>query len=136
VLRVVDEGSRAPVAQALVTLRADNSAHRRAGLTDVPTHGDGQVELVHVVPGRYELTVARGESQHQEMIELHPKERRDLGDIALGMAAGLDVLVVDERGNPAQAWLEIGAYGKDARNGDLYPQMLHHATEARDGARL
>jgi len=54
-LRVVDEASRAPVEQALVTLRADDSAHRRKDQGSVPTGSDGRLELARVVPGRYEI---------------------------------------------------------------------------------
>src|SRR5262249_8369595 len=82
------ERTRAPVGEALVTLRADDSAHRRKDQGSVPTGSDGRLELARVVLGRYELEIFRGESQHQELIELRPAERRDLGDIPLGNAKG------------------------------------------------
>lgn len=135
-LRVVDETGRKPVEHALVTLRADSSVHRRADLTDVASPADGRVELVRVVPGRYELCVVRGESQHLEMVDLHPGERRDLGDIALGLAAGIEVLVVGVDGKPAEAFVEIGPYEKGARCGDLYPQMLRHHSDGRGHEKL
>ncbi len=135
-LRVVDATSRSPVTQALVTLRADDSARRRKDQANVPTGENGRVELARIVPGGYELEIFRGESEHQEMIELRPGERRDLGDVPLGNAAGFDVLVVDPSGNPATAWVEIGPYRKGARNGDIYPQMLRHESDGQGRCRL
>ena len=135
-LRVVDAADRSPVEQALVTLRADTSAHRRKDQSSVPTGPDGRLELARIVPGRYELEIFRGESQHQEMLELHTGEHRDLGDIPLGNAAGFEVLVVDSRGEPASAYVEIGPYRKGARNGDIYPQMLRHQSGAQGRCRL
>lgn len=136
VLRVVDAASSAPVEFALVTLRADTSAQRRTDLTDVPSGGDGRVEFADVVPGRYELTVTRGESQHQAMIELQPFERRDLGDITVADAAGIDVLVLDEAGRPVSAYLEIGPYEQGLRTSQIYPQMLRHRADALGRERL
>lgn len=135
-LRVVDETNRSPVERALVTLRADTSAHRRADLSNVPTGTDGRVELRRIVPGRYELEIVRGESEHQEMIELGIGEERDLGDIALDDAAGFDVLVVDEHEKPMSTYVEIGPYKKGARNGDIYPQMMRHKSDGKGKCRL
>jgi hypothetical protein len=125
-VRVIDAQSRAPVADALVTLRADNSSHRRPDLTNVASDADGGVELVNVVPGRYELSVARGDAQFQRMIQLERAERRNLGDVALGESRALEVEVVDDRGEPATAFVEIGPYEKGARSVDLYPRMMRH----------
>ena len=128
--RIVDPKDHAPVASALVTLRADTSAHRRTDLTNVPSNAEGRVALERVVPGRYELTVSRGESQHQEMIELGIGERRDLGDIELGESHGIDVLVVDEDGNPMQAHLEIGSYKTRIASASIYPPSLRYQSKA------
>lgn len=135
-LRVVDPTSRSPVAQALVTLRADDSAHRRKDQSSVPTGSDGRVELVRIVPGGYELEVFRGESQHQEMLELRPGEHRDLGDVPLGTATGFEVLVVDARGEPVSAPVEIGPYRKGARNCEIYPQMMRHQSDPQGRCHL
>jgi hypothetical protein len=126
IVRVIDAQSRAPVADARVTLRADNSSHRRPDLTNVASGADGRVELVNVVPGRYELSVARGDAQFQRMIHLERAERRNLGDVALGESGALEVEVVDDRGEPATAFVEIGPYEKGARSVDLYPRMMRH----------
>jgi 5-hydroxyisourate hydrolase-like protein (transthyretin family) len=135
-VRVVDATSHAPVANARVTLRADLSAHRRADLTNVPSGDDGRVELANVVPGRYELSVARGDSQFQRMIQIERAEHRDLGDIALGESRALEVEVVNERGEPATAWVEIGPYERGARSGDLYPAMMRHHADQRGHGKL
>jgi hypothetical protein len=134
--RIVDPKDHAPVAQAHVTLRADTSAHRREDLTDRPSGNDGRIELARIVPGRYEFQVSRGWSQHQQMIELAPGEKRDLGDIALADVGGFDVLVVDDAGKPANAWVEIGPYEKGAQSTEIYPQMMRHSAGADGRARL
>jgi hypothetical protein len=129
VVRVVDRDGLAPVERALVTLRADRSAHRRADHSGVPSDSNGRVEFVDVVYGRYELTIARGESQHQQMIELRPAERRDLGDIAIGDTQGLDVLVLDEAGRPVLAYVEFGSYERGRSSAQLYPPLPRHRTD-------
>jgi hypothetical protein len=93
--------------------------------------------LERIVPGRYELAVARGDSQHQQMIELGISERRDLGDIELGEAKPFEVLVVDDEGNPRPAtFVEIGPYKKGERSSELYPQMMRHHSGEGGRAKL
>lgn len=135
-LRVVDGRSHAPLAGASVTLRADASAHRRSDQSNVPTGRDGRVEFARIVPGRYELAVARGEAQHQRMLALDVGERRDLGEIALGDSLGVDVLVIDELDKPTKAYLEIGPFTKGARSGEMYPQMIRHSADASGKGRV
>jgi hypothetical protein len=135
-VRVVDPENHAAVANALVTLRADTSAFRRPDITNVPSGSDGRVEFSNVVPGRYELSIARGDSQFQQMIQLERGERRDLGDIALGEAGAFEVVVLDATGVPTSAFVEIGPYEKGARSGDLYPQMMRHQADERGRERL
>ncbi len=127
-LRVLDAQTQAPVAGARATLRADTSAHRRADQEGVPTRDDGTLEFVRVVPGRYELTVQRGEAQYQERLELAPGDRRDLGDVRLGLGARLGVRVVDEHGDPLLAYIEVGPCEPGKNVKDLYPPMLHELT--------
>jgi hypothetical protein len=134
--RIVDPKDHAPVAQALVTLRADSSALRRSDQTKVPTDAAGRVVLEHIVPGRYEFQVVRGESQHQQMIDLAVGEQRDLGDIVLGEARGVDVLVMYEDGRPMMAHLELGPYRKLARSGEIYPAMMRHGAGPDGKGRL
>lgn len=135
-LRVVDAGTGAPVVDARVTLRADVAPHRRKEQENRPTRDDGRIELVRIVPGRYELSIARGESQDQRMIELGAGEHRDLGDVPVAASAGFDVLVVDARGQPAEAWVEIGPYAKDTRTYRIFPQMLRHRSSSDGRLRL
>lgn len=125
-LRVIDAKTRAAATDARVTLLSDATIHRRADLEDVPVRADGGVELAHVVPGRYELTIARGETHDQRMIELATRELRDLGDVAIGTSPGIDVLVVDAQGRPVSAWVEIGAFSADTLEHRLYPPTLRH----------
>jgi hypothetical protein len=134
--RVVDVKSHNPVSNALVTLRADISAHRRSDLGKQPTGNDGRIELTHIVPGRYEFTVVRGETQHQEMISLAAGEQRDMGDIALADGQGIDVFVADETGRPMQAWLEIGPYRKEVRSSEIYPASIGNGTGPDGRGRL
>ncbi len=126
--RIVDPKDHAPIEKAFVTLRADNSSHRRKDQTNVPSKTDGRVVLEHIVPGRYEFAVARGDSQHQEMIQLGIGEHRDLGDIELGESKGIDVIVVDEDGKPpvGPAAIEIGPFKKETTSSEIYPQMMRH----------
>lgn len=131
-LRALDATTRAPIAGARVTLRADRSANRRPDLTGVPTRDDGRVELVHVVPGRYELLVERGEAQHQAMLELRAGERRDAGDVLVADGRGVDVRVVDESGKPVEAYIEIGTLRANVRSNELYPPMIRHQS-GKDG---
>lgn len=135
-LRVVDPETRAAAPDARVTLRADAAVHRRVDLEDVPVRPDGRVELVRVVPGRYELTIARGETQDQRMIELASRELRDLGDVALGSGGGFDVLVVDAQGRPVSAWVEIASYAADTLEQRLFPPTLRHRSGDDGVARL
>jgi len=127
--RIVDPKDHAPVEKAFVTLRADNSSHRRKDQTNVPSNAEGRVVLEHIVPGRYEFAVARGDSQHQEMIELGVGARRDLGDIELGESKGIDVIVTSGDGKPMLATIEIGPYRKEARSSELYPAMIRHGSQ-------
>jgi len=117
-------------------LCADTSAHRRADQENVPTREDGSVEFTRIVPGRYELTVERGAALYQDRIDIAGGEQRDLGIVRLPDGVPLQIRVVDERGEPQQAWLEIGPFeaGKNVR--DLYPPMLHEMTQDRLGVKL
>jgi hypothetical protein len=135
-LRVLEPQGDKPVAGANVTLRADNSAHRRKDQDRVPTRDDGSVEFARVVPGRYELVVQHGEAQYQERLDLAPGERRDLGLVRVGSSVPLRVRVVDERGEPVRAWLEIGPFEAGKNVHDLYPPMLHETTDAQGKGRL
>ncbi|TAJ17629.1 MAG: carboxypeptidase regulatory-like domain-containing protein [Planctomycetota bacterium] len=135
-LRIVDADSSAPVDRARVTLRADRTAHRRTDLTDRESNRDGRVVFADLVPGRYELTVTRGESQLQQSIELAASEQRDLGDLAVGEAVGVEVLVLAADGRPVIAYVEIGAYEQHRRSGELFPRLLQHRTDARGRVRV
>jgi hypothetical protein len=92
--------------------------------------------FARIVPGRYELMVERGEAQHQEYIELARGERRDLGRIELGAGAGIDLLVVDEVGEPASATIEVGSYAPGLRPIEMYPQMIRHGSNRSGEARV
>lgn len=135
-LRVVDAANGAPVEGALATLNADTSVHRRKDQGNVRSDRNGRVAFVLVVPGRYELRVLRGESQHQQMIDLGAGELRELGDIALSDAPGFDVLTVDAAGQPMSAYVEIGPFAAGRRSAELYPQMLRFRSDASGRARL
>jgi len=135
-LRVLAAQGDTPVVGAKATLRADTSAHRRADQENVPTREDGSVEFTRIVPGRYELTVERGAALYQDRIDIAGGEQRDLGIVRLPDGVPLQIRVVDERGEPQQAWLEIGPFeaGKNVR--DLYPPMLHEMTQDRGAGKL
>ena len=135
-LRVLESHGDTPVAGAQATLRADTSAHRRKDQERVPTADDGSVEFARIVPGRYELTVQRGEALYQDRIDLTAGEQRDLGIVRLPDGAPLRIKVVDERGEPQQAWIEIGPFEAGKNVHDLYPPMLHEMTDSKGQGKL
>jgi len=135
-LRVIDGLTHVPLPDAEVTLRADTSAHRREDQREVAPDGDGVVELQRILPGRYELTVERGEAQHQQRLDLESGGTRDLGDVALAQGPAIELLVLDERGEPAQACIEIAPYGPGKRVDALYPPMLHRRSGSDGRYRL
>ena len=127
-LRVLEGQTDDPARGAKVTLRADTAPYRRPDQENVPTRDDGTLEFARIVPGRYELVVERGDALYQDRIELAAGATRDLGTIRLTAGAALRIRVVDERGEPQQAWLEIAPYEPGKSVGDLYPPMLHEVT--------
>jgi hypothetical protein len=135
-LRVIDALTKVPLPDAEVTLRADNSAHRREDQHEIAPDDDGVVELRRILPGRYELTVERGEAQHQQRIVVKGRETLDLGDVALAQGPGIKLLVLDERGQPARAYIEIAPYAPGKRVDELYPPMLHRRSDADGKYRL
>jgi len=132
-LRVVDAEDGGGLPDALVTLRADTSAHRRGDLHDVSPDAEGRVVIERIVPGLYELSVNWGEAIHQDRPTLEPGGLLDLGTITMDAGAGFQVLAVREDGEPVGVWVEIGPYRTDVHVRDLYPPMLSRRTD-RDGA--
>jgi hypothetical protein len=135
-LRVLEAQGDTPVVGAKATLRADTSAHRRADQGNVPTHDDGSAEFARIVPGRYELTVERGDALYQDRIDLAAGEQRDLGIVRLPDGAPLKIRVIDERGQPQEAWLELGPFEAGKNVHDLYPPMLHEMTRGQGRGKL
>jgi hypothetical protein len=131
-LRVVDAATGAPLSDAPLTLLADTSAYRRRDHHEVLPDAEGLVTFDRIVPDRYELSITRGEAFHQERLALAPGEQRDLGEIAIGTASALVLRVVDEEGQPVDAWIEVGPYEAGARAEDLYPSMISRGTD-QDG---
>jgi hypothetical protein len=128
-LRVVD-ATGAPVAGARATLKADNSAHRRAEQMEVPSGADGRVAFPPAVPGEYEVLVELESALAQQRLELSAGERRDLGDVALAGGSRIGLRVVDEAGGPALAWIEVGPLVPGGYAEDLYPPNLHRHTDS------
>jgi hypothetical protein len=129
-LRVVDAETGAPVAGARVTLRADDSAHRRPDLQDVATGIDGRVSIARAIPGGHELSIAKSGSLTQDHVELAPGESRDLGDFALASGAPIPLRVVLASGAPVPgAFVEIGRHVENERVTALYPAMLRYTTD-------
>lgn len=126
---VVEQLTGAPLAGARAELRADSPAHRRADL-EATTGPDGAVRFIRVLPGRYELNVEYEHFQHQEFLEFAIAERRRLGPIRLESRGGLEVLVVDAKGRPARASVEIGSYRPGQRPAEFFPQSLRHHSDA------
>jgi hypothetical protein len=135
-LRVVDARTRAPIPDARVTLRADDAPHRRKDQENVVPDGGGRVEFTRVLPGKYELTVTRGDDLDQRRIELAAKQVLDVGDVLLEQRGHLDVLVVDEEDRPASAYVEIAPFDPGQRVEDLYPPMLHWRSNSDGKIRL
>jgi hypothetical protein len=123
-LRVLDAQTRTPLTDARVTLRADNAPHRRQDQENVQPDGAGVVELARVLPGKYELTVFRGDDLDQRRIDLVAKQFLDVGDVLIEQRGHLELLVVDEFDHPQSAWIEIAPYAR-MKVEDLYPPMLH-----------
>lgn len=125
-LVVVERGTDTPIEGVRSGIRADSSAARRGDHSDVTSEADGKLIFTRIVPGRYELWVQRGESQHQDFIELARGERRDLGHVELGADIGIELLVVDSDGKPAAAYVEVGKYAAGLRPIEMYPQAIRH----------
>ena len=127
-LRVVDPAG-VPRDDAVVTLRADTSAHRREEHSKVSSDADGRVAFERVLPGRHELLVQAGQNLHQQILELRPGEERDLGQVVLDATPGVAIRVVDAGGRPVRAWVEIAPYQPGEHVDAVYPPSLHRLSD-------
>ena len=129
--RVVDRDSDAPAVDAVATLKADVSAHRRKAFADVAPDADGGLVFAGAVPGVYDLTVTRGANLVQREVTVVSGEDLDLGTLAIGDGPGIPLRIVDAAGEPVPAWVEIAPYQAGADVEELYPPNLHRYS--RDG---
>ncbi|MDA1263727.1 MAG: hypothetical protein O2816_01455 [Planctomycetota bacterium] len=127
--RLIDKDSGTPVIDAVATLKADTSAHRRGDLSEVTPSDEGELIFAHVMPGEHELTIQRGDNLVQERLELAAGEERDLGDIAIGAGPGIPLKVINPDGEAVFAWVEIAPYQRGHYAEDLYPPNLHRTTD-------
>ena len=135
-LRLVDRDTELPVREALATLKANTSSHRRHDLQDLAPDEEGQLVFRRVVPGRHELSIGREGHAVQRQVELAPGEELDLGDVPIGAGPGIRLRVVDAEGRGLRAWLEIAPYevGDEGRwEDDLYHPNLHRQTDEEEG---
>ncbi len=135
-LRVVDSADSSPVADARATLLADDSAHRRDDHAKLAVREDGRLTIERIVPGRYELSVARGDALHQARLELAAGESRDLGDIAIGLGRAIEVRTVDADGVPCRANIRVASYRAGAASEELFPPLRLRQTDERGVLRL
>lgn len=135
-MRVLDAPGGAPKGDVRVTLKADTSAHRRKDQANVQPDPDGRVALALIVPGRYELSVEGDGALHQELLELEPGEKCELGDIVLQANVAVPIHAVDAQGKPAVGWVEIAPYRRGERVRDLYPPNLHRSLDGNGEFRL
>lgn len=115
-VRVVDASSGAPLPGVRVTLDASdselgrvNSKPPRVSRIEARTDRDGRAELLQIVPRALELVVEHEGVRHARAFELAPGVRHDVGEVAVGRGATVDVLVVDSLGVPVRAQERIAA---------------------------
>jgi len=130
-LRVRERDSGRPVLDARATLKADTSAHRRKDLSDVGSDEAGRIVFERVLPGEHELSVQRGDNLLQRRLTVAPGEDLDLGELVLGLEAGIPLVVVDAEGRGTRAFVEIAPYEPGADVGRLYPPNLHRTTDGQ-----
>jgi hypothetical protein len=82
------------------------------------------------------VEVKRGEDVEQRRVELAAEQDLDLGDVLLQHNGTLDLLVVDEAGDPVSAYVEIGPFAAGKRVDELYPPMLHLRSDQRGRCKL
>ncbi len=104
-LRVVDADSRAPLADAFVSLDP------RFGRAE-PCDAEGRVTLTNARPGFLVLGVyAEGHEYGLSTLRIEPGRTLDLGDVALGGVVELSGRVEDQNGEPPEAatisWTEL-----------------------------
>lgn len=128
-VRVLDRASQKPALDARVTLIANTSAYRRRTQHDVAPEPDGSVTFERVVPCRYELSIERGGSLVQRLLEVHAAESVDAGEVSIGAEHTVRLRIVDERGEPVYAGVQIGPYERGARVKNLYPPMTSRQTD-------
>ena len=127
-LRAVDRDTSAPVDEAVVTLKAKHSAYRRLDQNKQATDADGRIVFPRVVPGPYELLVARGSNLVQRKVELVAGEDLDLGDIPIGTGPGIRLRTVDADGRPVQCIVELAPYRRGGHVKELYHPSLWRKT--------
>jgi len=126
--RVLDRDTGAPALDAVGTLKADTSAHRRHDLQDVAPDEEGLMTFERVIPGQHELTITRGANLFQRRIGLAPREHLHV-DVPMGSGTGVPLRVVDADGEPLVSWIEIAPYRAGAATDDLYHPNLHRRTD-------
>ena len=128
-LRLIDADTGQAAIDASATLKAETSAHRRADLSDhVPDQG-GRLVFERIVPGPYDLTVTRQGHVIQRKLRFDPSQRVDLGDVEIGSGSGIRLLVLDEDGDPINAWLELAPYEPGRAADELYHPNLDRTTD-------
>jgi len=127
--QLVDRESGAPVRDAVATLTADRSAHRRADLSEQVPDAEGGMRFARLIPGQYGLTILREGQIVQRRFELESGEAKDLGVIQVASGPGLQVRVVDREGASVAAWVGIGPYRPGADVGMDYSPDLERLTD-------
>ena len=134
-LRLRDRSTGEPVTDAVSTLKADNSSHRRNDLQDVSPDEDGRLLFEDVIPGTHDLLITRGGNFVQRKIRLSPGQDLDLGEVGMGSGRGVLIRVVDGQRAPVSAWIEIAPYERGRATSSLYHPNLHRLNN-RDGEYL
>jgi hypothetical protein len=118
-LRVVD--SIGPVSDAKATLVADLVMPRGPPKEERTADARGAVRFERVVPGRYTISVVRGEAIYESLVSVVSGQVRDLGDILIDPATAVVVRVVDGAGKPKAASLQLAPYARSGRLEDMFP---------------
>ncbi len=110
-LCVVDEASRAPLFNARITLSAETSGLRRADIDKLAPNDQGCAQARPLLPDEYDLRIeAPGYAAHHQRLSIGAGQRVDLGEVALRLAPPLELTVVDAKGAPVLAIVQVGAW--------------------------